>query len=134
MGEMPIGQITVAQVSRLVQTMTDLGTVNKVLIFLHYAYKLALRWKVEGVICNPAAEVPNQRDGYKIERYLTPEQMRNLLAAVQRVSGVPVLPSPSLEPSSSRNPGGSDRMSGPAPYGAGHRAEVSMLCLLHPCQ
>ncbi len=88
LGMLPMGQITVPQVARLVQMMTDKGmapgTINKLLIFLRYAYKLALRWKVEGVTCNPAVEVPNQRDGYKIERYLTLEQMRNLLAAVQR--------------------------------------------------
>jgi integrase len=88
LGLLPMGQVTVPQVARLVQIMADKGmapgTINKVLIFLRYAYKLALRWKVEGVTCNPAAEVPNQRNDYKIERYLTLEQMRNLLAAVQR--------------------------------------------------
>lgn len=88
LGLIPMGQITVPQVSRLVQIMADKGmapgTINKVLIFLRYAYKLAMRWKVEGVTHNPVAEVPNQRDDYKIERYLTPEQMRHLLAAVRR--------------------------------------------------
>lgn len=88
LGLLPMGQITVPQVSRLVQIMADKGmapgTINKVLIFLRYAYKLAIRWKVEGVTHNPVAEVPNQRDDYKIERYLTPEQMRHLLAAVRR--------------------------------------------------
>ncbi len=88
LGPLPMGQITVPQIARLVQIMADKGlapgTVNKVLIFLRYAYKLALKWKVEGVAHNPAAEVPNQRDGYKIERYLTPEQMRHLIACVRR--------------------------------------------------
>lgn len=88
LGVLPMGQVTVPQVARLVQIMTDKGlapgTVNKALIFLRYAYKLALRWKVEGVTQNPASEVPNQRDGYRIERYLTPEQLRYLLLTVRR--------------------------------------------------
>lgn len=88
LGMLAMGQVTVPQVARLVQIMTDKGlapgTVNKVLIFLRYAFKLALRWKVEGVTTNPALEVPNQRDEYTIERYLTPEQMRDLLLAVRR--------------------------------------------------
>jgi len=88
LGMLPMGQITVPQLARLMQSMTDRGlapgTVNKVLIFLRYAYKLALRWKVEGVTHNPVAEVPNLRDDYKIERYLTPEQMQQLLIAVRQ--------------------------------------------------
>ena len=88
LGMLPMGQITVPQFSRLVQSMLDRGlapgTVNKILIFLRYAYKLALRWKVEGVTHNPVTEVPNLRNDYKIERYLTRDQMGRLLAAVRR--------------------------------------------------
>lgn len=87
LGEFPMGQITVPQFAQLVQGMKDKGkapgTVNKVLIFLRHAYKLALRWKVEGVTDNPVAEVPNLRNDYKIERYLTHAQMRALLDAVR---------------------------------------------------
>lgn len=94
LGEFPLGQITVPQFARLVQGMTTQGlapgTVNKVLIFLRYAYKLAMRWKVEGVTHNPVTEIPNLRDDYKIERYLSHEQMRDLLEAV-RSSDNPML-------------------------------------------
>lgn len=88
LGHLLMSQISVPQLARLVQSMVDKGlapgTINKVLIFLRYAFKLALRWRVEGVTHNPAAEVPMLRDAYKIERYLSSEQMQHLLESVHR--------------------------------------------------
>ncbi len=59
------------------------GTINRMLVLLRYGYKLALRWKVEGLEVNPAYELKNIKDDNKIERYLTPDQTVALMAAVR---------------------------------------------------
>lgn len=87
LGHLPMGQITVPQMARLVQHLKDKalapGTINKVLILTRYAYTLAMRWSVDGITCNPVKEIQNLKDDYKLERYLTPEQLQRLIAAVR---------------------------------------------------
>lgn len=59
------------------------GTINRMLVLLRYGYTLALRWRIEGIECNPAKELKNLKEDNKIERYLTSGQTTRLLEAVR---------------------------------------------------
>lgn len=87
LGTQALAAVRAPDVARLVQSMKDRafapGTINRLLVLLRYGYKLALRWKVDGVELNPAQDLKNIKDDNKIERYLTPEQTVALMAAVR---------------------------------------------------
>lgn len=59
------------------------GTCNRFLVLLRYGFRLAERWRVGGLACNPAKELVNLRDDNRIERYLTPLQCETLLKEIQ---------------------------------------------------
>jgi integrase len=60
------------------------GTCNRALVLLRYGFELALRWKVQGIECNPVKEIKNLKDDNKIERFLTQDQTARLLASVRQ--------------------------------------------------
>ena len=94
LGGQALSAVRAPDIARMVQTMKEKkfapGTINRMLVLLRYGYKLALRWKVEGLEVNPAQDLKNIKNDNKIERYLTPEQTVALMAAV-RASENPVL-------------------------------------------
>jgi integrase len=55
-----------------------------VLVLLRYAYTLAMKWKVPGVVSNPAKELPNLKQDNRIEKYLSPEDAIRLMASVRK--------------------------------------------------
>jgi len=86
-GAFQAGGLSTTDVARMVDSMKNrnyaLGTINRMLVLLRFAYGLALRWKVEGVVSNPLKEFKNLKNDNKIERYLTPMQTSALMAAVR---------------------------------------------------
>lgn len=87
LGDRAMGSVIPPDIARVVESMRSrdyaAGTINRVLVLLRYGYTLALRWHIDGVDSNPAKELKNLKEDNKIERYLTPEQTTQLLAAVR---------------------------------------------------
>lgn len=87
LGDQAMGSLIPPDIARVVESMRSrdyaAGTINRVLVLLRYGYTLALRWRIDGVDQNPAKELKNLKEDNKIERYLTPEQTTQLLAAVR---------------------------------------------------
>lgn len=87
LGAQAMAAVRAPDIARMVQSMKEKdfapGTINRMLVLLRYGYKLALRWKVEGLEVNPAQDLKNIKNDNKIERYLTPEQTVALMAAVR---------------------------------------------------
>ena len=55
-----------------------LGTINRCMVLIRYAYNLAMRWKEPGVTHNPTKEVALYRLDNQKERFLSPEETRRL--------------------------------------------------------
>lgn len=87
LGDRAMGSLIPPDIARVVEAMRLRGyaasTINRVLVLLRYGYNLALRWHISGVDSNPANELKNLKEDNKIERYLTPDQVSQLLAAVR---------------------------------------------------
>ncbi len=67
------------------------GTINRALVLLQYAYKLAQRWDVPGVSLQIWNGIRHLKNDNRIERYLSADQSMHLLQAV-RASHNPLLP------------------------------------------
>lgn len=59
------------------------GSVNNVVILLRYIYNLAIKWETAGISKNPTAGIPLLEENNQKERYLTPEEARKLVGALQ---------------------------------------------------
>jgi len=59
------------------------GSVNRVVILLRYIFNLAIRWETAGITKNPTAGIPLLEENNKKERYLTAEEARKLVGALQ---------------------------------------------------
>ena len=63
-----MGELIPPDIARLVDGMKSggyaLGTINRVLVLLRYAYTLALRWKVDGITVNPVVGLTDR--GWKV--------------------------------------------------------------------
>lgn len=59
------------------------GSVNRVVILLRYIFNLAIRWETAGISKNPTAGIPILEENNKKERYLSPEEARKLIGALQ---------------------------------------------------
>lgn len=88
LGDRAMGGLIVPDIARLIESMRSrdyaAGTCNRALVLLRYGYTLALRWRIQGIDHNPAKELKNLKEDNKIERYLTPEQMRRLHQEVRQ--------------------------------------------------
>ena len=67
------------------------GTINRALVLLQYAYKLAQRWEVPGVSLQVWNGIRHLKNDNRIERYLKAEQSQLLLEEVRK-SLNPLLP------------------------------------------
>jgi len=96
LGPSPMGELIPPDIARLVDALKArgyaAGTINRVLVMLRYAWRLALRWKVEGVSENPLDQVKNLVNDNKVERFLSHVDAQRLQEIVQR-SRNPVLES-----------------------------------------
>lgn len=60
------------------------GTCNRALVLLRYGFALAIRWRLPGVVHNPALEIKGIWSDNRIERYLSADQMRALMHSVSQ--------------------------------------------------
>jgi integrase len=85
-GKIPMDEISDAPIARLLQRMRERGyasgTTNRVLVLLRYAFNLAKKWQVPGVSTNPTVGLKTEPDACR-ERYLTTDELRRLMAALQ---------------------------------------------------
>ena len=83
-----LDEVTASDLIRFQHRMREkgyaLGTCNRCLVLIRYAYNLALRWKEPGVTENPTKEVTLYKLDNQRERYLTPEETARLLDCVAR--------------------------------------------------
>ena len=61
-----------------------LGTCNRCMVLIRYAFNLAMRWNEPGVTQNPTKEVALYKLDNQRERFLSPEETRKLLDYVSR--------------------------------------------------
>jgi len=62
------------------------GTINKYLVLLRYVFNLAIRWEVPGMTINPTKQVALLQANNHRQRFLSTEEARALIAAVQASS------------------------------------------------
>ena len=61
-----------------------LGTANRCLILLRYAFNLAVRWEIPGIKVNPTKDVALFEDHNGKERYLTQDEAQRIFEAVRQ--------------------------------------------------
>jgi integrase len=87
LGHALLVDITPSDIARLVHFMRTksyaVGTCNRVLVLMRYAFALALKWKEPGVTYNPAKELPNLKQDNKLERFLSTEEATRLMSCVR---------------------------------------------------
>lgn len=75
-------QHLISFIGRQVKTHAP-GSVNRVIILLRYIFNCAIKWEVSGIIKNPTADIPLLEENNAKERYLTVEEAKALIVALQ---------------------------------------------------
>jgi site-specific recombinase XerD len=87
LGQFVMCKVSAFEITNLIETMKYKnlapGTINRALVLLRYAYKLAHSWQEPGVNLNAWLSIKQLKLDNRIERYLTPEQSANLLHCVK---------------------------------------------------
>jgi site-specific recombinase XerD len=87
LGQLVMCKVSAFDITNFIETMKHKnlapGTINRALVLLRYAYKLAQRWQEPGVNLNAWLSIKQLKVDNRIERYLTPEQSANLLHQVK---------------------------------------------------
>ena len=87
LGQLVMCKVTAFDITNFIETMKHKnlapGTINRALVLLRYAYKLAQRWQEPGVNLNAWISIKQLKVDNRIERYLTPEQSAHLLHNVK---------------------------------------------------
>lgn len=87
LGQFVMCKVSAFEITNFIQTMKHKnlapGTINRSLVLLRYAYKLAQRWQEPGVNLNAWLSIKQLKLDNRMERYLTPEQSANLLHSVK---------------------------------------------------
>jgi len=95
LGLMAMAKTTALQIAGFIEELKHKqlapGTINRAIVLLHYAFKLAERWQVPGVTMQVWNGIRTLKNDNRIERYLSAEQSTHLLQAV-RASLNPLLP------------------------------------------
>jgi site-specific recombinase XerD len=87
LGRLVMCKVTAFDITNFIETMKHKnlapGTINRALVLLRYAYKLAERWQEPGVNSSAWVSIKQLKVDNRIERYLTPDQSASLLQAVK---------------------------------------------------
>ena len=87
LGRLVMCKVSAFDITNFIETMKHKnlapGTINRALVLLRYAYKLAQRWQEPGVNLNVWLSIKQLKVDNRIERYLTPEQSAHLLHNVK---------------------------------------------------
>ena len=85
LGALALDEIKTDAISNLINRMREdgyaSGTMNRVIVILRYLYNLARKWKVPGVIDNPAAGLSAGPDVQR-NRFLTEEEAEALVRSI----------------------------------------------------
>jgi integrase len=85
LGALALDEIKTEAISNLINRMREdgyaSGTMNRVIVIVRYIYNLARKWKVPGVIDNPAAGLTAGPDVQR-NRFLTEEEAEALVRAI----------------------------------------------------
>ncbi|MFP4147131.1 MAG: tyrosine-type recombinase/integrase [Halorhodospira sp.] len=85
-GRQPIDRIRRYDVHQLIQELRPHykpATVNRVLILVRYIFNLALKWGMPGLRENPTHGLDLLKENNKRERFLSPEEVRQLFAHLE---------------------------------------------------
>jgi integrase len=95
MGKLIMSKVTPLDIAGFIEELKHKqlapGTINRALVLLQYAFKLAQRWSVPGVSLQVWNGIRHLKNDNRIERYLSADQSLHLLQAV-RESHNPLLP------------------------------------------
>lgn len=84
-GTLALDEIKTEAIAELINTMREdgyaSGTMNRVIVILRYIYNLARKWKVPGVVENPAAGL-NGGPEVQRNRFLTEEEAEALVRSI----------------------------------------------------
>ena len=87
LGHVVMARASAMDIAGFIETMKRkqlaAGTINRALVLLRYAYKLANRWAEQGVTLDIWNGIRHLKDDNRIERYLSAEQSKALLQAVR---------------------------------------------------
>lgn len=90
LGMMAMAKLSALDFSGFIETLKHKqlapGTINRALVLLRYAYKLAHSWSVPGVSLDSFNGVRYLKNDNRMERYLTAEESSKLLTAVRSSS------------------------------------------------
>ncbi|MBN8958839.1 MAG: tyrosine-type recombinase/integrase [Rhizobiales bacterium] len=85
-GSVPLDQVPSSAITKLISQMREkgyaAGTTNRVLVLLRYIFNLARKWNVPGAKENPTLGLNTAPEMHR-ERFLTAEEARRLIAAVE---------------------------------------------------
>ena len=85
LGALALDEVKTEAISNLINRMREdgyaSGTMNRVIVILRYIYNLARKWKVPGVIDNPAAGLSAGPDVQR-NRFLTEEEAEALVRSI----------------------------------------------------
>lgn len=88
LGRCSMAFLTQGEIAQAISDMREAdyspSTCNRFLVLMRYGFRLALRWRIDGVSRNPAADLIPLAADNRIERYLTPEQSTALFESVRR--------------------------------------------------
>ncbi len=86
-GQLVMARTSVQDITGFIQLMKQKqlapGTINRALVLLRYAFKLANRWSVPGVSLDAWNGISYLKNDNRIERYLTAEESSHLLNAMR---------------------------------------------------
>lgn len=86
-GHLVMARTSVQDISGFIELMKQKqlapGTINRALVLLRYAFKLANRWSVPGVSLDAWNGISYLKNDNRIERYLTAEESSHLLKAMR---------------------------------------------------
>jgi integrase len=87
LGQLVMCKVSALEITHFIESMKHKnlapGTINRALVLLRYAYKLAQRWQEPGVDMSAWLSIKSLKVDNRIERYLTPAQSASLLLAVK---------------------------------------------------
>jgi integrase len=85
-GSLALDEITTDAIADLINRMREdgyaVGTINRVIVILRYIYNLARKWKVPGVVDNPAAGLSAGPDVQR-NRFLTEAEAEALVRSIR---------------------------------------------------
>lgn len=82
MSDITTHQLTLHHIDLVQKHKLEKSTANKLILFLSYAYNMAIEWNIANITTNPVAKVKHYIVDSSIENYLDDVQIQRLLSTV----------------------------------------------------